>query len=214
MEESKFTWLPKFTKTLQKVPVEYQATLFMALVQYGNFGIEPTFEDWILEPIFESLREDIDNNKSFRSNGSNGGRGKKKRGNNETEESKTPLCNNENPPSECSESIETPLREDLENENGGSEKSPSIPYQSIPNHTKPNQKKEGRFTPPTLDQVRAHCLEMGYTFDPEAFFAFYESKGWKVGRNPMKSWTAACVTWQKRERKEERRSAGDIYSQL
>lgn len=145
MEESKFTWLPKFTKTLQKVPVEYQATLFMALVQYGNFGIEPTFEDWILEPIFESLREDIDNNKSFRSNGSNGGRGKKKRGNNETDESKNPLCNNENPPSECSESIETPLREDLENENGGSEKSPSIPYQSIPNQTK--RKRGGSHRP-------------------------------------------------------------------
>lgn len=196
MEESKFTWLPKFTKALLKVPEEYQAELFRALTQYGNFGIEPTFNDWALEAIFDSLREDIDNNKSFRNSGSNGGRGKKKRGNCENKEGETPLC------------------EDSKDEKGGYEKSPSIPYQSIPNHTNPNQKKERRFTPPTLDQVRAHCAEKGYTFDPEAFYAFYESKGWKVGRNPMKSWTAACVTWQKREGKEGKQSAGDVYSKL
>ena len=26
---------------------------------------------------------------------------------------------------------------------------------------------------------------------------YYESNGWKVGRNPMKSWKGAVVTWMK-----------------
>lgn len=39
---------------------------------------------------------------------------------------------------------------------------------------------------------------MGYKFDAEQFCAFYESKGWKVGNQSMKSWKAACVTWHKR----------------
>ena len=58
-----------------------------------------------------------------------------------------------------------------------------------------------RFTPPTVDQVAAHCAEKGYTFDPEVFVAYYTANGWKVGRSAMKSWQAACVTWQKREGK-------------
>ena len=56
-----------------------------------------------------------------------------------------------------------------------------------------------RFTPPTVDQVRTHCTAKGYTFDPESFVAYYTANGWKVGRSSMKSWEAACVTWQKRE---------------
>ena len=72
------------------------------------------------------------------------------------------------------------------------------------NQTKPNQtkQKEGgkntRFAPPSVDEVKAHVREKGFRFDPEAFWAFYESKGWKVGDAPMKSWQAACVTWQTR----------------
>jgi hypothetical protein len=56
-----------------------------------------------------------------------------------------------------------------------------------------------RFAPPSLQEVIDYCLKKRYTFQAEAFHAFYESNGWKVGKNPMKSWKAACITWQKRE---------------
>ena len=58
-------------------------------------------------------------------------------------------------------------------------------------------KKAERFVKPTIDEIQAHILEKGYTFDAEAFYAFYESNGWKVGKNPMKNWKMACTTWQK-----------------
>lgn len=61
------------------------------------------------------------------------------------------------------------------------------------------KKSKPRFQKPTIEEVRAHCTEKGYTFDPEAFFAYYESNGWRVGRGPMQSWQSACVTWQKRQ---------------
>ena len=51
---------------------------------------------------------------------------------------------------------------------------------------------------PTLEEVQAYIAEKGYSVDAESFIAFYESNGWKVGKNPMKSWRAALVTWQKR----------------
>ena len=51
---------------------------------------------------------------------------------------------------------------------------------------------------PTLEEVQTYIAEKGYSVDAESFIAFYESNGWKVGKNPMKSWRAALVTWQKR----------------
>lgn len=63
-----------------------------------------------------------------------------------------------------------------------------------------------RFQPPTVDEVREYIKEKGYAFDAEAFCAFYESKGWFIGRNKMKSWRAACTTWAKSERGKNFRS--------
>ena len=58
-------------------------------------------------------------------------------------------------------------------------------------------KKTERFVKPTIQEIQAYIIEKGYTFDAEAFYAFYESNGWKVGKNPMKNWKAACTTWAK-----------------
>ncbi len=64
-----------------------------------------------------------------------------------------------------------------------------------------NEKKKAAHKPmprPTLEEVKACIAERGYHVDAEAFINFYDSNGWKVGRNPMKSWRAALVTWEKR----------------
>lgn len=58
-------------------------------------------------------------------------------------------------------------------------------------------KQDKRFTPPTLDEVKAYCQERGNNVDAERWMNFYESNGWKVGRNPMKSWQAAVRTWER-----------------
>ncbi len=69
-----------------------------------------------------------------------------------------------------------------------------------PNPLAGGNEKQKRFTPPTVEQVAEYCQEKGYCIDPEAFVAFYASKGWMVGKNPMKDWKAAVVTWTKSER--------------
>ena len=61
------------------------------------------------------------------------------------------------------------------------------------------EKAASRFTPPTVDQVRAYCKERNNGVDADAFVDFYSSKGWKVGTNPMKDWQAAVRTWEKRD---------------
>lgn len=61
--------------------------------------------------------------------------------------------------------------------------------------------KTKRFVKPTLDDVRAYCMERQNSVDPESFIDFYESKGWKVGNQPMKDWKAAVRTWERRDNK-------------
>ena len=54
-----------------------------------------------------------------------------------------------------------------------------------------------RFAPPTLEEVTEFCRVRGNKVDPVKFYAFYESKGWMVGKNKMKSWRAAVITWER-----------------
>ena len=59
--------------------------------------------------------------------------------------------------------------------------------------------KRKKFVRPTLEDVRSYCQERNNKVDPEAFIDFYESKGWKVGNQPMKDWKSAIRTWERRE---------------
>ena len=86
---------------------------------------------------------------------------------------------------------------------GKEENSPTPPIRRKPKKptTKTTTRARENFVKPTVDEVAAHVREKGYTFDPVAFWNYYESNGWKVGRNTMKSWTSACGTGQRKEGK-------------
>lgn len=59
-----------------------------------------------------------------------------------------------------------------------------------------------RFRKPTAEEVAEYCRERGNNIDAEEFCSFYQSKGWVVGKSPMKDWRAAVRTWEKaREKK-------------
>lgn len=66
---------------------------------------------------------------------------------------------------------------------------------------KEKNKREKRFTPPTIEEVRAFIQANDLMMVAEEFHDYYESKGWKVGNAPMKSWEAACRNWARREKK-------------
>lgn len=61
-------------------------------------------------------------------------------------------------------------------------------------YNKPKTQK--RFRPPTLEEVKAYCLERNNSINPEKFFNYYEANGWKVGRGKMKDWKAAVRSWE------------------
>ena len=90
------------------------------------------------------------------------------------------------------------------------EKSPHTPLKEKDQETNNNNnaRERGRFVKPTVEEVAAYIKARGYTFDAEQFWSYYESKGWLVGKAPMKSWQAACVTWQKAENRRADTRAG------
>lgn len=64
-----------------------------------------------------------------------------------------------------------------------------------------------RFAPPTHDEVKAYCDERKNSIDPNRFIDFYESKGWMVGKNKMKSWQAAIRNWESKDAKPVEKTA-------
>lgn len=58
-----------------------------------------------------------------------------------------------------------------------------------------------KFTRPSVAEIQAYCEERNNGINAEDFFNFYESKGWVIGRSPMKDWKAAVRTWESSRRK-------------
>ena len=57
------------------------------------------------------------------------------------------------------------------------------------------------FNKPTILEVENYCILRKNNIDAEAFIAFYESKGWMIGKNKKKDWKQAIITWEKRQYK-------------
>ena len=63
------------------------------------------------------------------------------------------------------------------------------------------EKVTEKFVPPSVDEVKKYCSERGNLVSPEEFVNFYESKNWMIGKNKMKKWKAAVITWELREKR-------------
>ncbi len=72
--------------------------------------------------------------------------------------------------------------------------------------TEENRKEEKststkKFIKPTIEEIEEYCLERNNGINANAFYDFYESKDWYVGKNKMKDWKACIRTWEQRDTK-------------
>ena len=72
---------------------------------------------------------------------------------------------------------------------------------NITNTNLTDSNKKAFFKKPTLDEVKNYCILRKNNIEAEAFIDFYESKGWQIGKEIMKSWKACVRTWESREKK-------------
>ena len=77
-----------------------------------------------------------------------------------------------------------------------SEKSP--PEKEIDSSASTTTKRK-RFEKPSISDIKQYCIERNNNIDASQFYDYYESNGWKVGKNSMKDWKAAVRTWERIE---------------
>ena len=66
-----------------------------------------------------------------------------------------------------------------------------------------------RFRKPTKEEIQTYIREKGLKVDADRFIDYYESNGWKVGKNPMKDWKATLRNWSRSDKAE--RKKGTFY---
>lgn len=164
-----------FYEAIKEIPLEEQGVVYNAIYGYALDGIEPELNG-IAKAIFLLVKPQIDANNTRYENGKKGAEYGKKGGRPKNENPKeTPTEPQENPK-------ETPNVNVNENVNE--------------NDLKENTKRKV-FTKPTVEEVKAYCAERKNNVNPDKFIDFYESKGWLIGKNPMKDWKACVRTWEK-----------------
>ncbi len=68
-------------------------------------------------------------------------------------------------------------------------------------HIEAEDDQPKRFQKPTIHEVHAYGMTLSPRFlKAEQFINYYESKGWVIGKSPMKSWKAAVRTWQAKDK--------------
>ena len=191
----KFTWCDKFTRALEKVPDEQFVVLVRAILAYGSDGVEPELE-FPLDAIFESFREDIDYSHNRRQSGNKGG---KARSGGDSEEASKQSETASKQSETASKQSETASKLSATASSYLKQLPTQASNASNTSNTSNTSKKEGRMKRPTLQEVEAEIEARGYHVDARAFIAYYDSNGWKVGKNPMKSWKSALTTWERRD---------------
>lgn len=186
MAANSFTFFASYYEALQYLSDEESGQMIKAICEFAINDIEPVFSNptlkgyWAL--VRPTLEKSVKRSQAGRRGGQNGAGVSRNQGN--TNASKT-IANDEQ------NTIETIEDKDKEYGIGLGEE--------MENKGKKKEKKNsGRFTPPTVDEVHAYCLDRGNGINAQSFVDFYESKGWKVGNSPMKDWRAAVRTWEQR----------------
>ena len=86
---------------------------------------------------------------------------------------------------------------------GGKQSLPNNIYiNNINNNIKEKEIKRKVFVKPTIEEIQQYCNERNNGINAEAFYDFYESKNWFIGKNKMQDWKACVRTWEKRNNKQ------------
>lgn len=71
-----------------------------------------------------------------------------------------------------------------------------------------NKENRGIFQIPSIQEISNYCQQRKNKINPETFFNHYQSNGWMVGKNKMKDWKAAIITWEIKEKEYANTSKG------
>lgn len=200
MERKQFTWYRSYYDALKEIPAEEFRAIVLAVCAYALDGEEPELSG-VARAIFTLIRPTLEVGRSKAENRSRaeqtsisteqtGNRPEQTK--NKPEQTQNKRKQTDNKPEQTRKEKEKEKEREKESENDS--------YCSPPPPSGPK-----RFVPPTLAEVQSYVAERQSPVDPQGFIDFYASKGWMVGKTPMKDWKAACrnaETWERWSRTE------------
>ena len=196
--------------------------LFLAVITYAATGEEPALsgpEKAVFTVIAQVLREDAELSAMKAAAGAQGGRPKKiKVGDKKQcfQEKKQCFPEQNGGEKQCfpqhSEAPESPRIKALDSVPAGktgeelSDASmdtyidTTIDTINTNNYRENRNDSKKRFAVPSVEEVAAYCRERGNNVDAQRFVDFYASKGWRIGKEPMRDWKACVRTWERNGR--------------
>lgn len=191
MERKQFTWYRSYYDALKELPAEEFRDIVLAVCAYALDGEEPELSG-VAMSIFTLIRPTLEVGRSRAENRSRTEQtsNSAEQTGNRPEQTQNKRKQTDNKPEQTRKEKEKEREKESENDSYCSPPPPSGPK---------------RFVPPTLAEVQSYVAERQSPVDPQGFIDFYASKGWMVGKTPMKDWKAACrnaETWERWSRKE------------
>ena len=186
-KRSSFILLLEHVHTMEELTDAEFGAFIRAYAAYVEDGTEPTFPDRSMRMMWKTVKAFDEMNCEKYTNTSEsrreaGRKGAQKRWN----------CHNANSKNSLSVSDSVSVSD----------------IESIDASASPSPRASKRFSPPGLEEIEAYFAEKGGTASQaERFRDFYESNGWKVGKNPMKSWKAAASGWMSRDKESAQKAS-------
>ena len=193
-----------------------RVSFYEAIIDYAANGIEPSDLSAMAGMAFILVKPQIDANNSKSAGGRKGGRPEKPMVSacDEIEkpmvidehETKKPMvidnCETEKPMVIENDETEKPSFKDKEKEKDkvkDKEKDKRGIVKGEAHSASMRELKHNKaFNPPTLDEVRRYCSERGSNVDPDKFFEYFDTGGWKDARGqPVRNWKQKLLTWEK-----------------
>lgn len=200
MERKQFTWYRSYYDALKELPAEEFRDIVLAVCAYALDGEEAELSG-VARAIFTLIRPTLEVGRSKAENRSRAEQtpisaeqtgNKPEQTKNKREQTENKRKQTDNKPEQTRKEKEKEKEREKESENDS--------YCSPPPPSGPK-----RFVPPTLAEVQSYVAQRQSPVDPQGFIDFYASKGWMVGKTPMKDWKAACrnaETWERWSRTE------------
>lgn len=207
MERKQFTWYRSYYDALKEIPAEEFRAIVLAVCAYALDGEEPELSG-VARAIFTLIRPTLEVGRSKAENRSRAEQtplsaeqdsNKREQTENKREQTENKRKQTDNKRKQTENKPEQ-TRKEKEKEEEREKESENDSYCSPPPPSGPK-----RFVPPTLAEVQSYVAERQSPVDPQGFIDFYASKGWMVGKTPMKDWKAACrnaETWERWSRTE------------
>ena len=208
MERESFVFYRSFYEGIKELPRDIQGEVLTAIMEYGLNGVTTENQKQITKAMFALIKPQLDANNQRFENGKKGGRPKANC--NQTETETKPKQNQNKTKPEPNVNVNDNVNDisflekkkqksdvavsDLENENSES----PLETLQVPKEQSGGGRK--KFTIPTPEEVQAYCDERKNGILGQQFCDFYSSKGWKIGKEPMKDWKAAVRTWEMRRK--------------